>query len=131
MENESLKRQTSVATHKEADSEEGFDNNQVSKIVDSRAKTKEVNSSFSKKVNDIMRDKNIKAAQIPDSKEEFEDEEVAKLVEKSENMEAKARNGHIREATGLFIEIFGEITVHLKPENSPVQALQQVCQDPQ
>ena len=34
---------------------------------------------------------------------------MAKLVEKSENMEAKARNGQVGEANGLFNEIFGKI----------------------
>ena len=39
----------------------------------------------------------------------FEDEEVAKLIEKAKEMEAKAKNGHIREASSTFTEIFEEM----------------------
>ena len=51
----------------------------------------------------------MEVAKIVDSREDFEDEELAKLEEKAENMEAKAKNGQIREACSLFNEIFEEI----------------------
>ena len=61
-------------------------------------------------VQEIMKGgKTIQASKIPDAKENFEDEEAAKLVEKAEKMEAKAKNGHIEEANCMFVEIFEEI----------------------
>ena len=45
----------------------------------------------------------------PDSKEEFEEAEVASLLDKVKEMEAKAENGHIKEAKSMFVEIFEEM----------------------
>ena len=117
VEEEVMKRRESV-TKKSEDSKLEFGDEEVAKVVEmaknTEAKTKEANTTSITKMMPVVqemmkRGKSIKVAKSPDSKDEFEDEEVAKLVEKAKEREAKAKNGHIKEAKSMFAEIFEEM----------------------
>ena len=114
---ETWKRQERVMK-KPDDSKLEFGDGEVEKVVEmaenTEAETKEVNTTFITNMMPVVqemmkRGKTIQFSKSPDSKEEFEDEEVAKLVEKAKEMEAKAKNGHIKEAKSMFAEIFEEM----------------------